>query len=106
MALVIKKSKANSGLVFAVSTLETSVDAPLNARRIFRIGTARSRVLTSVRPLMRRHVSRARMGVRGSDPYQIGALDALCLKLVFRSRLIDCCAIPSVRPSTFSTTSG
>ena len=62
---------------------ETSVDAPLNAIRIFRLGAARSRVLTSVRPLLRRHLPRARMGVRGSGPNQIGALDARCLRLVF-----------------------
>ncbi|MCP1975545.1 hypothetical protein AB7M56_000188 [Bradyrhizobium elkanii] len=30
-----------------------SVDAPVDARRLFRLGVARSRVLTSVRPLMR-----------------------------------------------------
>jgi hypothetical protein len=79
----VSGSDPMTGALFPVSTPETSVDAPLNARRIFRIGGARSRVLTSVRPLLRRHVSRACMGVRGSGPNQIGALDALCLRLVF-----------------------
>lgn len=38
---------------------------------------------------------RARMGVRGSDPYQLIALEALCHSLVCQSGLADRCAIPS-----------
>jgi len=72
---------------------------PPGAREEFSEWIARSRVLTSVRPLMRPSLPRARMGVRGSDLDHGCALEALCNKLVFRSRLIDRCAILSGRPS-------
>jgi tetratricopeptide (TPR) repeat protein len=52
-----------------VRGLGSSVDAPAGARGIW-IAGAKVGVLTSVRPRMRPQLPRARMGVRGSAPYQ------------------------------------
>lgn len=76
------------------------MDAPVGARGIFRLGAARSRVLTCIRPLMRpSHAA----GPYGSS--RIGSITIwrapgrLSMNWFFRSRLIDRRAIPSVRPS-------
>ena len=75
-----------------------SVDAPLRARKNFRICWARSRMLPSVRPLMRQRVA---AGLYGSS--RTGSKShAACLMhggapWFSRSRLADCCAILSLR---------
>lgn len=64
---------------------------PRRSKKNLWTGAARSRVLTCIRPVMRRNtMPLARMGVRGSDPKQPGALVALIHDLVFPT--------PSLRP--------
>jgi hypothetical protein len=65
----------------------TCVDAPGNARRIFGFGAARGSDADMCAAFDAAHMPRARMGVRGSGPNQIYALEALVPKLV--------CLIPS-----------
>ncbi len=70
------------------SSMGTCVDAPGNARRIFRFDTARrSDADMCAASSAADHTPRARMGVRGSGPNQFYALEALVPKLV--------CLIPS-----------
>ena len=75
----------------------SSVDAPAMQEE-FRMAGRIGRVLTSVRPLMRPLMPRARMGVRGSAPYQDCVLRHIEPIWFSRPRLIDRCAIPSFRP--------
>jgi len=74
----------------------TCVDAPLGARRIVGFSLARSRVLTCVRPRTRRVMPQARMGYADRVQYSPARSRRLSETWFSRSRLIDCCAIPSV----------
>src|SRR3712207_1735173 len=69
------------------AALGTCVDAPGNARRIFGLVQRVVRADMCAASNAALHMPRARMGVRGSGPNQIYALEALVPKLV--------CLIPS-----------
>ena len=75
-----------------------SVDAPSRSRENFRIVLARSRMLPSVRPLMRTRVAAGLYGSSRAGSRSPKACSRHCGKpWFFRPRLADCCAIRSFR---------
>lgn len=78
--------------------LMTSVDAPMDAREIFRTAWLRRSGADICPASDAAEQPRARMGVRRPGPNQYSALEALCHKLVFPTSSHDRCAILSFRP--------
>src|SRR3982750_3347005 len=83
-----------------LTTFATCVDARFGAREIFKSGVARGRVLTCVRPLLRRVPCRGpRWESEDQVQFRPTRLERLSQSWLSRSRLRDRSAIPLLRPS-------